>query len=56
MSELDSADEIVLQCKSGARSARALKLLQEAGFGKLSNVEGGILAWSEKIDSSVPKY
>jgi sulfur-carrier protein adenylyltransferase/sulfurtransferase len=56
MSELDSADEIVLQCKSGARSARALKLLQEAGFGKLSNVEGGILAWAEQIDTSVPKY
>src|SRR4029079_17546 len=46
MSELDSADEIVLQCKSGGRSARALKLLQEAGFGKLWNVEGGIVAWS----------
>jgi adenylyltransferase/sulfurtransferase len=56
MSELDSADEIVLQCKSGARSARALKLLQEAGFGKLTNVEGGILAWAEQIDPSVPKY
>lgn len=56
MSELDSAEEIVLQCKSGARSARALKLLQEAGFGKLSNLEGGIHAWSDKVDSSVPKY
>lgn len=56
LSELDSADEIVLQCKSGARSARALKLLQEAGFGKLTNLEGGILAWAEHIDPSVPKY
>ncbi|MHA3774206.1 molybdopterin-synthase adenylyltransferase MoeB [Verrucomicrobiota bacterium sgz303538] len=56
MSELDSADEIVLQCKSGARSARALKLLQEAGFAKLSNLEGGIHAWSEQVDSTVPKY
>ncbi len=56
MSELDSADEIVLQCKSGMRSARALKLLQEAGFAKLWNVEGGILAWSDTVDSSVPKY
>ena len=54
--ELDSADEIVLQCKSGARSARALKLLQEAGFGKLANLEGGIVAWSEQVDPSVPKY
>jgi adenylyltransferase/sulfurtransferase len=56
MSELDSADEIVLQCKSGMRSARALKLLQEAGFAKLWNVEGGILAWSDTVDNSVPKY
>jgi rhodanese-related sulfurtransferase len=54
--ELESADEIVLQCKSGARSARALKLLQEAGFSKLSNLEGGILAWSDQVDSTVAKY
>jgi sulfur-carrier protein adenylyltransferase/sulfurtransferase len=56
LSELDSADEIVLQCKSGARSAKALHLLQEAGFGKLANVEGGILAWAENIDHTMPKY
>ncbi len=56
MSELDSADEIVLQCKSGVRSARALKLLSEAGFGKLLNLEGGILAWAEQVDPLVPKY
>ncbi len=56
MSELDSADEIVLQCKTGVRSARALKLLQEAGFGKLWNVDGGIAAWADQVDSSVPKY
>ena len=56
MSELDSADEIVLQCKTGMRSARALKLLQEAGFAKLWNMEGGIVSWSETVDASVPKY
>ena len=56
MSELDSADEIVLQCKTGARSARALMLLREAGFSKLTNVEGGIHAWADHIDPSVPKY
>ncbi len=56
MSELDSADDIVLQCKSGVRSAKGFKLLREAGFGKLNNLEGGILAWSEQIDSSVPTY
>jgi adenylyltransferase/sulfurtransferase len=56
LSELDSADEIVLQCKVGGRSARALHLLQEAGFSKLWNVEGGINAWAEQVDTSVPKY
>ncbi|MGB8354272.1 MAG: molybdopterin-synthase adenylyltransferase MoeB [Chthoniobacteraceae bacterium] len=56
MSELDSADEIVLQCKSGARSAKALKLLREAGFSKLNNLEGGIAAWADEVDPSMPKY
>jgi adenylyltransferase/sulfurtransferase len=56
MSELDSADEIILQCKSGMRSARALRLLQEAGFSKLANLEGGIEAWADQIDSSMPRY
>lgn len=56
LSELDSADDIVLQCKTGARSARALHILQEAGFKKLSNLEGGITAWAEQVDPSVPKY
>lgn len=56
LSELDSADEIVLHCKVGGRSAKALKILQDAGFRKLSNLQGGILAWSEKIDPSVPRY
>jgi sulfur-carrier protein adenylyltransferase/sulfurtransferase len=56
LSELDSADDIVLQCKSGGRSAKALRILQEAGFRKLSNLEGGITAWSHDVDPSVPKY
>jgi sulfur-carrier protein adenylyltransferase/sulfurtransferase len=56
LSELDSADEIVLQCKGGTRSARALHILQEAGFRKLYNLEGGITAWSEQVDPTVPKY
>jgi adenylyltransferase/sulfurtransferase len=53
LSELDSADEIVLQCKSGAK---ALKILQEAGFRKLVNLRGGILEWADTIDPSLPKY
>jgi adenylyltransferase/sulfurtransferase len=56
LSELDSADEIVLQCKSGVRSAKALKILQEAGFRKLVNLRGGILEWADTIDPSLPKY
>jgi adenylyltransferase/sulfurtransferase len=56
MSELDSADEIVIHCKSGGRSAKAVRLLQEAGFSKLHNVEGGITAWAEEVDPTVPKY
>ena len=56
LSELDSADDIVLHCKVGGRSAKALKILQDAGFRKLSNLQGGIQAWSEKVDPSVPRY
>ena len=56
LSELDSADDIVLHCKVGGRSAKALRILQEAGFRKLNNLKGGITAWSEDIDPSVPKY
>jgi adenylyltransferase/sulfurtransferase len=54
--ELDSADEIVVHCKSGGRSAKAVEFLRKAGFGKAKNLQGGILAWSDKIDNSVPKY
>ncbi len=56
LSELDTADDIVVHCKMGGRSATAVRALQEAGFAKLHNVEGGILAWSDRIDPSVPKY
>ena len=56
MSELDSTDEIVLQCKTGARSSTALRLLQDAGFSKLANLEGGIHAWADEIDPTMPKY
>jgi len=56
LSELDSADEIVLHCKVGGRSAKALRILQEAGFRKLNNLQGGITAWSDEVDPSIPKY
>jgi len=56
MHELDSAREIWLYCKDGARSARAWKLLYDAGFRKIKNVAGGIDAWSEDIDPETPRY
>ncbi len=56
MNELDSAQEIVLQCKSGARSGKALELLRGAGFRKIKNLKGGIVAWANQIDPSLPVY
>ncbi len=56
ISELDSAEEIVLHCQGGTRSAKALRQLREAGFRKLWNLEGGILAWQKEVDPSLPRY
>jgi adenylyltransferase/sulfurtransferase len=56
MSELDSAQEIALHCKTGRRSAQALRALRDAGFSKLANVHGGIEAWANEVDPTVPKY
>ena len=56
MHELDSAREIWLYCKDGARSGKAWKLLYDAGFRKIKNVAGGIDAWSEDIDPKTPRY
>jgi adenylyltransferase/sulfurtransferase len=56
MSELDSAEDIVLFCKAGTRSARALELLASAGFRKMKNLKGGINAWAREVDPSMPIY
>lgn len=56
LSELNTADDIVIFCKSGTRSARALELLVSAGFRKVKNLKGGINAWAEDIDPSLPIY
>jgi adenylyltransferase/sulfurtransferase len=56
LGELDSAQEIVLFCKSGTRSARALELLLSAGFRKVKNLQGGINAWAREVDRSLPLY
>jgi adenylyltransferase/sulfurtransferase len=54
--ELDPDRELIVHCKSGMRSQKAIDFLRSQGFTKLVNVKGGILAWSERIDPSVPKY
>ncbi len=54
--ELDSSREIVAHCRSGKRSAEAVEFLRKAGFRKLWNLKGGILAWSDEVDPSIPKY
>ena len=53
---LSPDEEIVLHCKAGVRSMKALKVLEEMGFSNLKSMRGGINEWSEKIDSSVPLY
>ena len=54
--ELPRTGTLVLQCHSGARSEHAVRLLQDAGFGNVYNLEGGIDAWSSEIDPAVPRY
>ncbi len=54
--ELDSSREIVVHCKSGARSAKAVDFLRKSGFKRAANLTGGILAWADRIDRSLPKY
>lgn len=57
MNEIDESRETVIHCKMGGRSARAIDALQRSGFkGKLKNLRGGITAWSNEVDPSVPKY
>lgn len=56
MHELDMSRDIVLVCRTGVRSARALEQLRSAGFDRLLNLTGGMHAWSDEVDPSVPKY
>lgn len=56
MSELDPKREIVVHCKMGGRSAQAQQFLRQCGFDNVKNLSGGILAWAERIDPSMPKY
>ncbi|HET6314127.1 MAG TPA: molybdopterin-synthase adenylyltransferase MoeB [Chloroflexia bacterium] len=54
--ELSTADEMVVYCKAGTRSARAVNELRQLGFRKLWNLRGGINAWAEDVDPSLPRY
>ncbi len=57
MNEIDPSRETVVHCKMGGRSARAIDALQRSGFaGNLINLRGGIIAWSNEVDPTVPKY
>jgi rhodanese-related sulfurtransferase len=55
--EIDETKETVVHCHAGGRSARAIDAMQRSGFkGELKNLKGGITAWSDEVDPSVPKY
>jgi adenylyltransferase/sulfurtransferase len=54
--ELDPDEEIVMQCKTGARSGRAADFLRSVGFKRVHNLKGGIVDWIEKVDPAQPKY
>jgi adenylyltransferase/sulfurtransferase len=56
MGEVELTGDIVVHCRSGARSAKALRQLQAAGIERVYNLKGGILAWSEEVDPNVPRY
>lgn len=57
MSEIDPNRETVVHCKMGGRSAKAIEALKRSGFkGSLLNLKGGIIAWSNEVDPTVPRY
>ena len=56
LAELDPAREVVLHCRAGGRSARAVAMLREKGFMGARNLTGGVIAWVDEIDPSQPKY
>jgi sulfur-carrier protein adenylyltransferase/sulfurtransferase len=56
LNKLDSSDDIVVHCKVGGRSAKAVELMRQAGFRKVWNLTGGIDKWAERVDPSVARY
>jgi rhodanese-related sulfurtransferase len=56
LGELDPAQPLVVMCRSGSRSLRVAQFLEAQGFGHVSNLSGGILAWGERIDPTLRPY
>jgi adenylyltransferase/sulfurtransferase len=56
VNELDLTQEIVVHCKMGGRSAKAVKFLKSAGFSRVKNLTGGIDAWAQRIDKGMARY
>ena len=57
IAELDPSREAIIHCHSGGRSAHVIQALQQSGYeGELTNLAGGITAWSHEVDPSVPTY
>jgi len=56
VNELDTADEIVVYCHSGMRSAQAVRFLKGLGFKKVRNLKGGIKAWTNEVDPTLQAY
>jgi rhodanese-related sulfurtransferase len=56
LAEIPRDRDIIVHCRSGARSQRIAEVLKQAGYNSVVNLAGGILAWSDEIDSSVQKY
>jgi adenylyltransferase/sulfurtransferase len=56
LGELDAGRELIVHCKSGARSQKAIRFLHDRGFRNLKNLKGGILAWAERVDPGMPRY
>jgi len=54
--DINPADDIVVYCKVGGRSAQAYEVLKQAGYRRIKNLKGGILAWADQVDRSMQKY
>jgi sulfur-carrier protein adenylyltransferase/sulfurtransferase len=56
VAELNTADQIIVHCKMGGRSSKAVEFLKSAGFRKVKNLVGGINAWAEQVDATLARY